>query len=243
MGSAAHAISDEISVLILAGGRGTRLRPATGAVPKPIVPVAGRPFLDHLLDQVRAAGFDRVTLGVGYGASAVEQTIGQARRGLDIHYAYETQPLGTAGAIRNALDVCQAPEILVLNGDSYCDIDLAEFVAAHRERGTPASMVLVECPDRSRFGGTDTDPQGQVIAFHEKRENAGPGLINAGIYLLARRDIAAWPDVPLSLEHDILPDLIEQGLFGWQADADFIDIGTPESYGRAQTFFASEAAA
>lgn len=225
---------------ILAGGRGTRLRAVVSDRPKPLVEVGGRPFVTRLLDQLRAAGIARAVLCTGYMAEQMEETLGHDYRGVELRYSPEREPLGTAGALRLALEhVASSDVILALNGDSYCDVDLVAFGDDFRSSGARAALVLVEVEDAGRYGRVRVDSEGWIERFDEKSSDTGPGWINAGIYLL-RRDVIA--EVPagrkVSIEREVFPRLAGQGLRGFASRGGFLDIGTPASLARAAAFFA-----
>jgi NDP-sugar pyrophosphorylase family protein len=229
---------DRIPVAILAGGLGTRLRPAIGDRAKVVAPVDGRPFLARLLDQVAAAGFREVVLCVGYRADEVEAALGRAHGPLRLRYSREPEPLGTGGALRLALPLLEAPDALVLNGDSFCEVDLGAAWAWHRARRSEATLVAVEVPDASRYGRVEIDAEDRVRRFAEKQPDGAPGWINAGIYLLATCRIASLPAGRLvSLERDVLPGWTDGALFGYRVRGGFIDIGTPGAYSAASLFF------
>ena len=235
------ARTDNISVAILAGGLGTRLRPATGDEPKVLAPVGERPFITRLLDQLLEFGATEAVLCVGHGRERIEAQLGTGHGGLALRYAREETPLGTGGALRNALPLLEATTVLVLNGDSYCETPLSTFLGWHHERDATASLVLSRMEDRSRFGSVKTAEDGSVTAFLEKGRKTGPGWINAGIYLLQRDRIAAIPGGrAVSLEQDIFPALVGAGLFGWRHGGRFLDIGTPASYLSANGFFSRD---
>ena len=228
-----------IPVAILAGGLGTRLRPAIGGLQKAVAQVAGRPFLAHLLDQVTRFGFRDVVLCVGFGADQVEGALGDAFGPLALRYSRESEPLGTAGALRLALPLLAGDAAMVMNGDSFCDADLAAAWASHRERKALATLVLVEVADTARYGRVELGANDAIRRFAEKQPDGGPGWINAGIYLLARSRIEAIPARrPLSLERDVLPSWVGDRLFGHRSRARFIDIGTPQSYADASRLLA-----
>jgi NDP-sugar pyrophosphorylase family protein len=226
-------------VAILAGGRGTRLRSVVADRPKVLAPVGGRPFVTYLLDQVAEAGLRDVLLLTGYRAEQVRATLGDSWAGLQLRYSVETTPLGTGGAVRQALALVEGPRLLVLNGDSCCDLDLAEFAAAHQRHRSDASLALVYVEDTARFGRVRLGESGRIERFEEKRTAAGPGWINAGAYFLERNVLEAIPTTG-SLEQDVFPRLAAQGrLIGHCTAGELLDIGTPESYARAEEFFAA----
>jgi NDP-sugar pyrophosphorylase family protein len=235
--SASSALAD-ISVAILAGGLGTRLRPAIGERPKVVAEVAGRPFLAWVLDQIAAAGFRDAVLCVGWHADEVERAVGPMHGPLRVRYAREASPRGTAGALRAALPLLAGERCMAMNGDSFCDADLAAAWAWHDAAGSDATLVLAEVPDASRYGRVELGPGGAICRFVEKQAGGGPGLVNAGIYLLSRARIESIPDVaPLSLERDVFPGWVGHGLHGLPASGRFVDIGTPRSYAGASAFF------
>lgn len=221
-----------VTAAILAGGLGTRLRPAVADRPKVLATVAGRPFLAQLLDQLAAGGVTEVVLLVGYGAEQVRETFDGQFNGLRLHYSTESSPLGTGGAVRHALPHLTGGRVLLLNGDSFCDFDLRDLLAADGV----AYMVLAEVPDTGRYGRVES-ADGRVTGFTEKGLG-GPGPINAGVYLFPTDLLAELPaDRPLSFERDVLPAWVGRGLVRAFPGGRFIDIGTPESYAEADAFF------
>lgn len=228
----------DLTAIILAGGQGTRLRSVLADVPKVLAPLEGRPFLAWLLDQLAAAGLRRVVISTGYRAEEVRRTLGPRHGPLELVYSPETTPLGTGGALRAALDLAPGPTILALNGDSYCRADWAAFRRFHADHQAAGTLLLAEVPDTARFGRVDCDDAGLVTRFDEKQAAAGPGWINAGIYLLRRDLIAAIPPAgPVSLERETFPACIGRGLHAFPGARQFLDIGTPESYAAARAFF------
>lgn len=231
-----------IPVAILAGGLGTRLRPAIGARAKVVAEVDGRPFLVHLLDQVAAAGFRDVVLCTGFQAGEVEAALGARHGPLRLRHSVETEPLGTGGALRLALPHLAAPAFLAMNGDSFCEADLAAVWAWHREKRAEATLVAVEVPDASRYGRVEIDAADRVRRFTEKQADGRPGWINAGIYCLSRARLEAFESGrSFSLERDALPAWAAGALlYGHRVRGRFIDIGTPEAYSAASRFFRGE---
>lgn len=229
--------------LILAGGLGTRLRPLVSDRPKPLADIDGRPFLEHLLGQLARFGWQRAILCVGYLGQQVRGQLGDRHGTLALEYSIEAQPLGTGGALRNAMHLLRSSQVLVMNGDSYCDTDLAAFADAHLRPalndGRAATMVVLHREDRSQSGAVDLDDDGRVVTFFSRPTTAEVGLINAGIYMFHRAVLDAIPPGRrISLEGEVLPQLARRGtLFGWRANGAFIDIGTPETYRAAQKFF------
>jgi NDP-sugar pyrophosphorylase family protein len=227
--------------VILAGGEGTRLRPVLPDSAKSVAPVNGRPFIHRLLEQVAAAGVQRIILCTGYRGQDVEAAAGREHRGIPILYSVEERPLGTGGALKQAHDrFGDGGTWMVMNGDSYCAIDLAELVADHLAARLYATMAVVEADDAGRFGSVVISHNRRVTSFFEKqqRSGGGPGWVNAGVYAFSEPFLAALPaGTPLSLEVQVLPQWLWQGLHAFKRRARFIDIGTPESYALAQQFF------
>jgi NDP-sugar pyrophosphorylase family protein len=232
------AVLEGVSAAILAGGLGTRLRSVIPDRPKVLAPVLGRPFLTYLLDQLVAAGITETVLLVGYAADRVRSTLGGDYRGMRLSYSVETDPLGTGGAVRLAVPQLREQTTLLLNGDSYCDVELAHFLEFHRRTKARASLALAEVSDTSRYGSVFTDPGGRVVGFEEKGGARSPGRINAGVYLLQRDLLDHLPKTGrVSLEKDILPRWVGTGGVWGFGGGRFIDIGTPGSYAAADTFF------
>ncbi|MBI4445923.1 MAG: NTP transferase domain-containing protein [Acidobacteria bacterium] len=228
--------------IILAGGRGTRLLPKVNDRPKPMAEVGGRPFLEWLTSGIQQQGVREVVLCVSHMSHSIREYFDEnAKPGLEIKYSEDREPLGTAGAIRNALDLIDADPVLVLNGDSYCEVDLASFLAWHQSHGAEASLALTYVEDTSRYGRVQVNGEGRIERFDEKGEAVGPGWINAGVYLLSQRLVSSIPEGrPVSLEFEVFPKWAGKRLFGYHSGRRFLDIGTPESYARARAFFLSD---
>lgn len=221
--------------VVLVGGQGTRLRPITCRVPKPVTPLLGRPFIAYVLENLARHGVEDVVLSCGHLAEAIEAQIGDGERfGLRVRYAVETSPLGTAGALLVARPLLGQGGFLVLNGDVLCDADLTGLLAFHRERGGDATLLVTPVEDARRYGLVELGGDGRVAAFLEKpgAEWAGPGLINAGAYVLEPRVLDLVPERgACSLERDVFPQLVVGGrLCGYVGAGYWRDIGTPESY-------------
>ena len=225
--------------LILAGGKGTRLRPLTVYTPKPIVPVANRPFLLYQLEVLAKAGITDVTLSLSYQPNKIEDLVGDGSdHGVNINYVTEPSPMGTAGAYRFAVGDSKETTI-VLNGDILTDVDLNSVVERHKSAGAEATIVLARVPDPSNYGLVETDPNGKVVSFIEKpsdeeSRNLGVDTINAGIYVLEPTVLNLIEEgANSSFEYVVFPALIESG----RAIQSFViengywrDIGTPGSY-------------
>jgi NDP-sugar pyrophosphorylase family protein len=230
----------DVTAAVLAGGLGTRLRPALADCPKVLAPVRGRPFLTYILDQLAGTGLRDVVLLTGYMGEKVRAAVGETYAGLCIQYSNEPSPLGTAGALRWAFPRFSSGTILVLNGDSYCKVNLTRFSACHSRRAAEVSILLAETPDASRFGMVQLASDDRVVKFDEKKTVGTPGLVNAGIYLIARSLIEEIPaGRPSSLECDIFPLWAgRKSFYGFRCPARFLDIGTPASLIEAAAFFA-----
>jgi NDP-sugar pyrophosphorylase family protein len=227
----------KLTAALLVGGLGTRLKPVVADRPKILAEVKGRPFLEIILRRLIETGVRRAVLLTGYRGSDVQETLGPSYGPLFLSYSHEEQPLGTAGALRNAGHLFDRDPILVMNGDSYCNADLGRFLLRYLEKKSEAGLVLTRVPDADRFGLVGTDKEGRVTGFVEKG-SCGPGWINAGIYLLTRKLVLSIPaGRPVSLEREMFPAWISAGVYGYKTRSRFLDIGTPETYARADEFF------
>ena len=233
-----------IDTIILAGGLGTRLSQVLPRRQKVLADVDGKPFLGKLIDFYAAAGSGRIVLALGYRSDDVEDFIRQFCGATRLIASVEPEPRGTAGALRHALALVQSGTVLVANGDSFADVDLAALIALHRSRRSKVTIALAYVDDVRRYGRVLFEGDGGVVCFEEKPDPASngaelAGYINAGIYLIEREVIATLPgDRVISLERDVFPPLIGGGLYAFGARVPFIDIGTPESWSKANDFFA-----
>jgi len=227
----------DLAAVVLAGGKGTRLQAVVRDRPKPLAPVAGRPFVAYLLDQLADAEIRRAVLSTGYLAEQFEEAIGRKYREMEIVYAQEHEPLGTGGAIRFAGKLADADQLLVMNGDSYCATNLSAYIDWHRAGNHDVSLLLVQVADASRYGTVDIARDGSVNAFLEKRPEPAAGFINAGVYLLRREMLDELPAGASSIERDAFPAWLARfTVKGWITDAEFIDIGIPTDYERSHEF-------
>lgn len=225
--------------IVLAGGFGTRLAHVVTDVCKPMAPVAGRPFLRFIMDQLAAADFDRAVVADGYRREQIEDFFGSAYRGIAVEYSPEDTPLLTGGAVKRALGRCRADWVFVLNGDTWLDVDFAamEAAACDAPEGVSAVIAVKRMCDFERYGTVDVNAAGSLTAFHEKRP-CEEGLINAGVYLLRRDALNNMPE-KFSLESDYFERVVADGaLRAVECSGGFIDIGVPEDYGLAQTMLA-----
>ncbi len=224
-----------MEAIILAGGLGTRLASRLSGVPKPMAPVAGRPFLQILLNQLKEAGCTRVLLSVGHLHAVIRDHFGQSYGGMRIGYAIEEMPLGTGGAIRKALALAREDAVLVLNGDTFLEADYAAMMRFHRTEDAAMTMAVAWQDDVARYGGVVVSDR-HVIGFQEKGRK-GAGWINAGAYVL-NHDFE-WPaelEGRFSFEKQVLtPRVSELRPAAFTVSGYFLDIGVPEDFDRAQT--------
>jgi mannose-1-phosphate guanylyltransferase len=222
-----------MKAVVLVGGEGTRMRPLTETMPKPLLPLLDRRSLDHVLDHLARHGVHEVVLSSPYLEATFHPFI-EARRGdPSITWITETSALGTGGAIVNALDRLGADPFFALNGDILTDLDLTAMLAYHRDRQAAATIALHHVEDARAFGLVATDADGRVREFREKPEDLIPGDINAGTYLLDPEALGGWPvGETVSIERDIFPAVIQSGrpVFGFPSPAYWLDLGTPEKY-------------
>ncbi len=237
--------------IVLAGGFGTRLSHVVSDVPKPMAPVAGRPFLEYLLDELIRQGFRHVVLSTGHLHEKIEEHFGSQYRSLQLDYAHETVPLGTGGGMMNALRHCGEEHVAVLNGDTMFRIDFSLLEDCHRRHNALLTLALRQVDDTARYGRVQTASDGRIEAFMEKKASQGAGLINGGIYLLNKKLFSAcgYEDTScernstvyppkFSFEKELMEPHVQQHPFYALAfDGYFIDIGIPEDYYRAQKEF------
>ena len=231
---------NDIDVVVLAGGLGTRLRPVFPDRPKVLVPINGVPFLRHYLNWLRRFGARRAVLSLGYQAGQVlEYLKSESWPDLEVETNVEASPLGTGGAVRACLPLVRSAAALVVNGDSLTRLDLCRFVEFHRRKRARLSMVLTHQPQVSQSGLVGTDANDAVTSFVEKPPNrSAGGYISAGIYLMQRDAIEEIPSgKPVSIEKDVFPRFCGRGFYALKGGFPFIDIGTPERLARANRFF------
>jgi mannose-1-phosphate guanylyltransferase len=221
-----------VQALILAGGEGTRLRPLTYTVPKPVLPLAGRPHIAYVIDWLARHGVDNAIVSCGHLAEGMRRAIAELEPGVEIRYAEEPDARGTAGAIRFAEDML-GDRFLVLNGDVLCDLDLTALIDQHERTGARATIALYPVEDPSGYGLVHRHEDGEITEFLEKPdpEQIDTDEINAGAYLL-ERSVLDWipPERAVSIEREVFPELIGDGLYGIRLEGNWIDIGTPERF-------------
>jgi mannose-1-phosphate guanylyltransferase len=222
-----------VQAVILVGGEGTRLRPLTSTVPKPVVPLVDRPFIVYMLEWLKRHGVDDVILSCGFLATSVRNVLGDGSQfGLRLRFVEEPEPRGTAGALKYAEPFLDE-RFLMLNGDVLTDIDLTAQIAQHEATGATGTLALVPVPDPTNYGLVRLHADNAVREFVEKpsADQIDTNLISAGAYVLERSIVdMIEPDRGVSIEREIWPRLVGDGLYGFPADAYWLDIGTPERY-------------
>lgn len=218
----------DLDVVVLCGGLGTRLRAVIADRPKPMVLVRGRPFLEYVVDSIAECGFSRFIFCVGHMPHVIVQHF-SGYRGLDVRFSEETELLGTAGALKLCEPLIEGKRILVVNGDSICALDYGKLVDAHCARGTTVTTALAIDDERRDGGFVRLGPDGLIGAFQEKNRDEGTPYINAGIYVAERSvfELIA-PGMKCSLEKDVIPRILWQGVAGYVTTEPCYDIGTPE---------------
>ena len=224
-----------MEAIVLAGGLGTRLASRLDGMPKPMAPVAGRPFLEILLAQLRRAGCTRALLSVGHLHTVIQDRFGASFRGMSLEYVKENAPLGTGGAIRLALAQAKEDSVLVLNGDTFLGADFADMMQFHLVERSEVTIAVVHHPDIARYGGVAIEGK-HIVGFQEKGRS-GPGWISAGAYVLNRN--LEWPpslQERFSIEKDFFaPEIGRLAPAAYEVNGYFLDIGLPEDLDRAQT--------
>ena len=225
-----------MQAIVLVGGEGTRLRPLTSTVPKPALTLVDRPFLAYMIEWLAAHGVTEVVLACGFLPDVLREALTgeEDRAGVSIRYVVEPERRGTAGAIRFAADQLGAgldDRFLALNGDVLTDLDLSALLSAHAERRASATIGLHPVEDSSAYGLVHSGPEGAVLEFLEKTGESVPGEVNAGMYVLERSVLDLIPPgEEVSIERDVFPRLVGDGLHGLRLDGYWMDIGTPDRY-------------
>ena len=230
-----------MKTIVLGGGLGTRLARITGEIPKPMAPIGGRPFLGYLLDYLVEQGAESVVMAVSYKWEVIRKCFGSLYRGMPLEYSVEVEPLGTGGAIRQALELIPDDEVIVLNGDTLFRVDLESLEKTHRSSTARLSIALKQVADCGRFGRVEVSTDDVITNFLEK-STTGAGWINGGIYMINRR---IFDDYPMPARFSFEKDLVEPNIdqihpLAFKSNAYFIDIGIPDDYERAQREIVSE---
>lgn len=233
------------SAIILAGGLGTRLRDAVPDLPKPMAPVCGRPFLEYQLDYWLAQGIERFILSVGYRREVIMSHFGNCYRGAPLDYAVETEPLGTGGGLLIALNLLPGDDAFVLlNGDTFFEVDLIELATFHANRQSDWTLTLFRSHEAGRYMGLEVDQGGRILSLGSAPKNTDR-LANGGVYMISPQVLRASKLVSgqrISLEDEIMPRALASGsaFFGLECKGRFIDIGVPEDYRRAGEFLTGQ---
>ncbi len=230
-----------MEAIILAGGLGSRLKAAVPDVPKPMAPINGRPFLEYLVDYWVGQGVDRIVLSVGYKHEIIEQHFAARYKGIEVDYAVEDRPRGTGGGLLLALKhLRQSGTFLILNGDTFFEVDLALMRRYHQARHAEVTIALREVKANSRYASVEIDKDGNITTFDNRARTSGRALINGGVYLAESTAFARMlpeSDEPVSIEDQLYPRMLAAGrrMYGFRSSGRFIDIGVPEDYRRAVT--------
>ncbi|WP_141759331.1 sugar phosphate nucleotidyltransferase [Corynebacterium sp. HMSC04H06] len=237
--AAADNLGAVTDAVILVGGRGTRLRPLTIGTPKPMLPTANYPFLQHLLARIQAAGITHVIMSTSYKAEVFEEYFGDGSElGLEIEYVVEEEALGTGGGIRNVYDHLWHDTAMVFNGDVLSGMDLNSILETHHSKGADLTMHLLKVADPRAFGCVPTDADGQVTAFLEKTEDPPTNQINAGCYVFDKELIATIPaGRVVSVERETFPQVLEAGrkVIGHVDNSYWRDMGRPDDFVRGSS--------
>ncbi|SOD64062.1 mannose-1-phosphate guanylyltransferase / phosphomannomutase [Streptomyces zhaozhouensis] len=229
-----------MKAVVMAGGEGTRLRPMTASMPKPLLPVANRPIMEHVLRLLKRHGLNETVVTVQFLASLVKNYFGDGEElGMDLTYAHEEKPLGTAGSVKNAEEALRDDSFLVISGDALTDFDLSDLIRFHRERGALVTVCLTRVPNPLEFGITIVDDEGRVERFLEKPTwgQVFSDTVNTGIYVMEPEVFDyVEPDTSVDWSGDVFPRLMKEGrpIFGYVAEGYWEDVGTHESYVKAQ---------
>ena len=226
-----------MEAVVLAGGFGKRLREVVPNVPKPMAHVAGRPFLEILLRDLKRKGFERVVLSLGYKSEVIISHFGEQFAGLEIAYVVEDTPLDTGGAVRLAMSQCLEDHVFIFNGDTFPDLEV-QVVENIWQECRASVIVARKVNDTARYGRLLVE-NGWLRGFREKG-TSGPGLINAGCYVLGVHQLDAWSlNTPFSLETDHFASAgVTAPVCVFETNGSFIDIGVPDDYQRAQKMLA-----
>lgn len=220
--------------MILVGGQGTRLRPLTLGTPKPMVPLANKPFVAYVLEHLKSNGIEDIIFSMGYLPDGIKEYFGDGSAfGMKVTYVIEDQPLGTAGAVKNVEEHITDADFLVLNGDILTDLDIRALIGYHQEKGAVGTITLTPVEDPTAYGLVHINGDGEVKDFLEKPswDEIDTKLVNAGTYVLSRKVLDLIPrDVEYSFERGVFPELVGNGLYGFRSNSYWMDIGTPEKY-------------
>lgn len=222
----------DTTVLILCGGQGTRIKHLLNGLPKPMYPVLGKPFLDYQIDYLNKFGLTNIIISAGYRADVIQDFYGDKYKIIE-----ESEPLGTGGAILYALNHINTENFICLNGDTLFLLDFSKFLNACKQNLSFSTIALKKVLESDRYGSVWKNDKNKIEKFAEKNIGTSSGLINAGVYFLNKKQLQKF-DFPqkCSVETDIFPVLVKDNLFGFETEADFIDIGTPETLIQIEQF-------
>ena len=229
----------KIDAVILCGGIGRRLGAITKDIPKPMVMIGNRPFLDILIEHISSFGLRRFVLCVGYKKEAIEDHFRAHKSDVTIVFSeeHEGKLLGTGGAIKNAESSIKSNRFLVMNGDSFLSIDLGRFLEFHDKKRAAVSIVLTKAAKRDDTGSVRVSGRGEIIAFSEKDGIGDEVYMNAGVYAFDSSVFSHIPpDTLFSIEYDLFPSMVGKGIYGYVVDSEVVDIGTPERLEKAKVF-------
>jgi len=224
-----------VKAVILVGGEGTRLRPLTYTTVKAMVPVLNKPFIEYVFRYLRNHNIQEIILALGYKPDCITDYFGDASQlGTKLFYSVETEPLGTAGAVKNAEQYID-DTLFVLNGDIFTDLDLTDMFKCHKDKAAKVTIALTPAEDPTRFGVVEADNNQRVLRFVEKpkRDQVKSNMINAGVYIIESQVLKCIPKGKFFMfERDVFPPLLAEGepVFSYATDAYWIDTGTPEQY-------------
>ncbi len=224
-----------LTAVILAGGLGTRLAPILSHLPKTLAPIQGVPFLQLLFDQLeKSALISKVILALGHKAADVQSFLKTQTYSFTVELSIEPAPLGTGGALLYALPRTKGETLIILNGDSYFNLSLSDFLNFHLQKQADLTIACHQIEDISRYGSIDIDSDSRILNYREKSPISQRGWINAGLYLIEKSLLTPFDTKPCSIEKDLFPQFLIKKVFAYCEEATFIDIGTPTSYNQAQ---------
>jgi len=222
-----------MKAIILAGGEGKRLRSVINDIPKPMAPIKDKPFLEYIILQLKNQNLKDIIISTGYKGSIIKNYFQDGGNwDINIEYSEEDKPLGTGGALRKAGELIDDEQFIVMNGDSFFDIEFKQLISFHEEKQAVATISLAYAETLERYGHVEIGNDGEITKFIEKGNSVSAGHVNGGIYILNSELINKIPLGQVSLETEVLPNLINRGLFGMKSKSFFVDIGKPEEYQR-----------
>ncbi len=225
--------------IILCGGKGTRLQSVVSDRPKPMARIGGKPFLDIIIQQLIDQNVEHIILSTGYKSVFIEERVGLWNKKVQISISKESKPLGTGGAVLKAKALLRNESFIVLNGDSYCPVDIDDLFKFHLFKKANITIQVCKVDDVNRFGNIHIEQSGEISKFNEKT-GQGAGLVNSGIYIFQKKILNEYEyDGECSLEKELFIKYIGSGIYGYISEYSFIDIGTPASYNQAQLLFKS----